>query len=130
MALTPPFGGHCLCGAVTYACDAVPRWQDLCHCESCRRATGAPFAAYLGMADGHWRWTGAPPATFASSARALRFFCPACGSPLAYRTADAPDEMHFHAGTLDTPAAFTPASHDHHHEALPFVAQAHLLPGP
>jgi hypothetical protein len=65
--MTPPFTGHCLCGAVTYRCTKAPLWQGHCHCESCRRATASPFTSFFGVPNGTWTWTGKTPATYASS---------------------------------------------------------------
>ena len=128
-ALTPPFSGHCLCGAVSYRCDALPLWQVNCHCESCRRATSSPMTAFLAVADGHWRWTGVEPASFASSPDVTRLFCPRCGSPMAYRNArECPDEMHFYAASLDDPARFHPTAHDFLDERLPWLHLSDGLP--
>jgi ribosomal protein S18 acetylase RimI-like enzyme len=110
--------GHCLCGTVRFVFDAAPLWQAHCHCESCRRATSASYTSYFGVQDGHWRWTGAEPARFASSPRAERFFCGRCGSPMAYRGADWPGEMHFFAASLDDPSAYRPTEHVHFNEHL------------
>lgn len=120
--------GHCLCGKIRYAFDGEPNWQGHCHCESCRRATGSGIASFLGVSDGRWRWTGDQPAAFASSAGAVRYFCPKCGTPIAYRGDRWPDEIHFHAGTLDDPASFAPTSHDHADERLRWVPIEHGQP--
>lgn len=120
------FSGRCLCGAVRYDSDAPPLWQAHCHCESCRRATASPFTSFFAIANGHWRWTGAPPARYASSPGVTRSFCPTCGSQMAYQTAELPDEMHFYAATLDDPTIFAPTGHDFAEERLPWV---HLCDG-
>jgi hypothetical protein len=117
----PSYSGHCLCGAVRFTCDAPPLWQAHCHCESCRRATSAAFASWFGVKDGHWRWTGAPPATYQSSPDAWRDFCPTCGSQMTYRSSRFPDETHFYAASLDDPAIYTPTAHVHTDEILPWV---------
>lgn len=126
--MTPPFTGRCLCGAVTYRCTALPLWQLHCHCESCRRATASPFTSFLGVADGSWEWTGATPATFASSPGVRRDFCARCGSQMAYRSDRFPGECHFHAATLDRPQDYAPTGHVHSAEALPWVHLADGLP--
>lgn len=126
--LTPPFTGRCLCGAVTWRGTAPPLWQRHCHCDSCRRATSSPFTSFIGMADGRWEWTGAPPATYESSPGTFRAFCPTCGAPLAYHTDRIPGERHFHAATLDDPTAYAPTLHEHTDEQLPWITLCDGLP--
>lgn len=116
--MQPPVTGRCHCGAIAYRSDGPPLWQMHCHCESCRRTTGAAFASFLGLRDGTWRWTKGSPAVFRSSADSERLFCPDCGTPLAYRSARFPDETHIHAGTLDYPETFRPTAHVHVAERL------------
>lgn len=119
-------GGRCLCGAVRFDTDAAPLWQAHCHCESCRRNCSAPFTSYFGMASGHWRWTGAAPATYASSPVVERSFCARCGTPMAFRSDAFPGEMHFYAASLNDPTRYRPTVHVHWDEHLPWV---HLSDG-
>ena len=121
--------GHCLCGAVTYEFDAeAVIWQGHCHCESCRRACGAPIVSWFGVQKDVWRWTGTPPRQFNSSDWAERFFCADCGSQMAYRSTKLPDEIHGLAATLDDPAEFTPGAHFFHAQALPWLHCEDQLP--
>ena len=119
--------GRCLCGQLRYRADGPVLWQMHCHCESCRRATSSPVTTYFDVADGGWRWTGATPAIYASSPGVERFFCPTCGSPMAYRS-DAAAEMHFLACTLDDPADVQPQGHDFWEERLPWLHLCDELP--
>jgi len=123
-----PFSGRCLCGAVTYRCEALPLWQSHCHCESCRRATASPFTSFLGVGNGTWAWTGETPASYNSSPGTWRDFCPHCGTQMAYRSMRWPDEMHFYAATLDDPAAYQPTAHSHSAERLPWIHLSDGLP--
>jgi hypothetical protein len=124
--MIPPYTGRCLCGAVTFRCSEAPLWQGHCHCESCRRATAAPFTSYLGVRDGTWEWTGAKPATYASSPGVWRDFCPTCGTQMTYRAARYPGETHFFAATLDRPEDYAPTAHFHSAERMPWL---HLADG-
>jgi|GEM_PF-195573 len=126
---TGPDGGtgRCLCGAVRYRFDGPPAWMAHCHCESCRRATAAPFTSFLGVRRDRLRWTG-ERAVFASSPGVTRSFCPRCGTPLSYETAERPQETDLYAATLDDPAAYAPAGHDHWNEHLPWLRLADGLP--
>jgi len=126
--MIPPYSGRCLCGAVTYRCDAPPLWQMHCHCASCRRATGAAFASFFGVADGKWFWTKGLPATYASSPGVTRQFCATCGTPMAYRADRFTGEMHFFAATLDAPETYRPTAHVHFAEHLSWADLADTLP--
>ncbi len=121
--------GRCLCGAVTYSFgeDAVI-WQGHCHCESCRRANGAGIVSWFGVQKDAWRWTGAEPRAFQSSAWATRWFCPTCGSAMAYRSDKLPDEMHGLAATLDDPGWYKPQAHFFHAAAVDWLHVEDDLP--
>lgn len=120
--------GHCLCGAVTFAYDGPENWMAHCHCESCRRATASPFTSFLGVPNGHWRWTGAEPKTYESSPGVTRSFCGTCGAPVAYQAERFPDEIHFYAALLDDPALYLPTLHVHSDEQVPWVTLGDGLP--
>jgi hypothetical protein len=84
--------GGCLCGAVRYELRGEPYKSGLCHCTTCRQATGSAFLAY---AD----WT---PAQFTSTGAVTTFkgrsFCPVCGSRLFSLT---DKQVEIYLGTLD-----------------------------
>ncbi|MDM8164437.1 GFA family protein [Roseovarius sp.] len=113
--------GHCLCGAVRFELDGPPNWVGHCHCDSCRRATGAPLVTFVGHPDGQWRWTGKEPSVYASSPGTRRTFCPTCGASVTYATDNTPGETHFHATLLDDPASVQPTEIDHADERLPWM---------
>lgn len=121
-------GGHCLCGRIAFHFDGVPNWQAHCHCESCRRNCAAPMTSFFGIDHGKWRWTGDAPALYASSPGVRRYFCPHCGTPMAYESDRWPHERHFYAATLDDPSAFQPTEHVNWNEHLPWAAPADRLP--
>ena len=120
--------GHCLCGACRFAYTGEPRFMVHCHCESCRRATAAPFTSFIGVPDGHWRWTGETPADHVSSPGVTRSFCPHCGTQMAYRADKFPGEIHFYAALLDDPTRFRSTGHVHSDEMLGWVQFSDDLP--
>ena len=120
--------GRCLCGAVRYVFEGAPNWQAHCHCESCRRATASPFTSFLGVAHAGFRWTDSLPAQYESSPDVLRFFCPDCGTPMAYQSPTRTDEIDLFAATLDNPSSYTPTQHVHWNERLPWLKIADGLP--
>jgi len=95
--------GGCLCGAVRFEASGPPNWVAYCHCGSCRRATGAPVAAYAGFPAAAVRFVSGAPAQFASSTGVSRGFCGRCGSPLSFVGERWPGEIHLHLGSFDRP---------------------------
>lgn len=121
--------GRCLCGAVRLAFDpgAVVS-RNYCHCESCRRATGAPVSAWITLRDTGWRWSVGTPRIHASSPGVRRGFCGACGSPLCYASDARPNETDFALAALVDPAQAPPERHDHWSERLPWLRLTDKLP--
>jgi hypothetical protein len=56
--MTSAHGGGCLCGALRYEFTSPAKWVGYCHCQSCRRNTGAPMAAFVGLLHGQFRALG------------------------------------------------------------------------
>jgi hypothetical protein len=97
--------GHCLCGAVTYRCDADALLTLICHCEHCQRQSGAAFSTNVAVPKDALQIEGDTVATWVthggeSDAERKRIFCSRCGSPIATVTADIPIAV-IKAGTLD-----------------------------
>ena len=116
--------GHCLCQAVRFELTGPHNWVGHCHCDSCRRGAGAPVVTFIGHPNGHWRWTGAAPATFVSSPGNTRYFCATCGSSVAYSSERYPDEVHFHAALLEHPEQLDPREEYFPEERLPWHLDA------
>jgi hypothetical protein len=109
--MTRRLTGGCLCGTVRYAI-AVEAGDvvDYCHCRQCRRASGAPVVAWVQVPPARFEITAGQAKGFAASARATRWFCPHCGSPL-YMTDPQQRSVGVTLGTLDEPEALTPTVH-------------------
>jgi hypothetical protein len=101
----PAHTGRCRCGTVRFEADGRPNWTSYCHCESCRRATGAPVAAYAGFPVQAVRFPAGPPAEYGSAPGVRRGFCGRCGSPLSFTGDRWPGEIHLHLGSFDDCAA-------------------------
>ena len=119
--MLPPIMGRCLCGRTRYRATTSPLWRAFCHCESCRRATAAPFTAFFGIRDGDWTWEGLSPSTYSSSSGVWRDFCPTCGTQMSYRSTRFPGETHFYAATLNHPETYAPTAHVHVAERLTWI---------
>ncbi len=107
MTETPAHEGSCLCGAVRYRVSGEPVATTLCHCSSCRRATGGVSVAWAVFdkdaveIDGELREYSSSPGIYWGS-------CTACGTLLAYRRDSRPGQRDITTATLDDPAAFPP----------------------
>lgn len=104
---------HCLCGAIGCSLAWPSLWVAHCHCTQCRRAHGAAFVTWIGMAEdrvriddpeSQLRW-------FASSPGAERGFCARCGGSLFFRSTRWPGELHIAYGNLDGEADRAPMAH-------------------
>ncbi|KAF7630681.1 hypothetical protein AFLA_011302 [Aspergillus flavus NRRL3357] len=88
--------GACLCGKITYRVDLPADAPSpklfitkvaLCHCEDCKRNTGAPFSSNLIVPKPALTYTAGTPKIYAHPSGSLgnelqRHFCGDCGSPL------------------------------------------------
>ena len=108
--------GRCLCGALRFTAEGPPKWTSYCHCQSCRRHTGAPVSAYAGFEATKVRLDG-ELTYFSSSPGVRRGFCGRCGSTLTYEGDRWPGEIHLHIGAFDDPSTlamvFRNRSRDH-----------------
>lgn len=120
--------GACLCGAIRYEIWHTQNdMADYCHCEQCRRASGAPVVAWVEVAPERFRITQGMAKPFPSSSRATRWFCPDCGTQL-YMTDAANRSVGVTLGTLDDPGAVPPTVHGWEAERVGWFQVADDLP--
>lgn len=124
----PLLTGRCFCGAIRYSCGPLLHPATLCHCESCRRVSGAHAVAWITVAAGTVVFEGAAAVEHASSPGVLRTFCGTCGTPLTYRREQRRDELDITLATLDQAAEFAPADHLWMCDALPWDRPGDDLP--
>jgi hypothetical protein len=102
-----PGEGRCLCGAVRYHVGGGAVARTLCHCVSCRRASGGVSVAWAVFdkdaveIEGELREFSSSPGIYWGS-------CANCGSLVTYRRNSRPDHRDITTATLDDPAAFPP----------------------
>lgn len=120
--------GGCQCGAVRYALYADPQKVGICHCRMCQKALGAPFGVFVVADAKDFAWTRGQPASWASSNRGIRDFCPNCGTPLAFRPTDK-TSMEMMGGTLDDPSAATPTYEVGREGKAQWIAHLADMPG-
>ena len=114
------FAGGCLCGAVRFVSTGRPKWVAWCHCQSCRRHSGAPVSVFAAFERAAYTVVKGEIAKFNSSPGTRRGFCARCGSTLTCESERLPTETHFH-GAFDQAEQFQPARHIFPEERLPWL---------
>ncbi|MBL0729917.1 GFA family protein [Piscinibacter sp. HJYY11] len=121
------FGG-CLCGAVRYRVTGVPTTSSVCHCRSCRLASGATPVAWVVVPIERYTLLSGRLTTHRSSLPVQRSFCAHCGTPIAYQHDDALHEIELTTATLDEPERFPPTYEIWHQDKLSWAATDPRLP--
>ena len=118
--------GHCLCGNVTYGCDADPIATAVCHCTECQRSTGTSFSVVVVVPRAAFHVEGDSLSSYTtvgtdSGAPVERQFCRDCGSPIVSLAEAMPDAAIIKAGTLDDRSWLEPQMHVWCDSAQPWV---------
>ena len=100
--------GGCFCGTLRYRVDGAPTASAICHCASCRRASGAAAVAWVSFPLTRFRWIRGTPRAHRSSPGVERTFCERCGTPLTYARDALPGTIDVTTASLDEPARFPP----------------------
>ncbi len=117
------YEGRCLCGDIRFRADGKPKWVLWCHCESCRRHSGAPASVFVSFADDTVVITQGEIAKYESSPGVERGFCSHCGSTLTCTNPKLPNETHFHIGAFERAAELAPTGAFFAEERLPWFDQ-------
>jgi hypothetical protein len=100
------FSGSCLCGQVIFEATGIPKRVGLCHCLTCRKFTGAPFAAFAIYERDAVKITGVI-SQYASSDKGRRYRCRYCSCPV-YEIDDDSTEIELPLGAFDRTDLFQP----------------------
>ena len=103
MTVVEQYAGGCLCESIRYRFEGPTQFQSYCHCRSCRLATGAPAAAFVGLLTSQYTEVRGARTIFESSPGVFRGFCGECGSSLTFEGTNWPGEIHVYTSTLDSP---------------------------
>ena len=102
------FTGRCLCGAVQFELSNPPVRSLMCHCASCRRATGGLHVLWAVVNLVDLQWLTLAPHLFNSSSHVQRGFCATCGTSLTYQNANEPETIDITVASFDHPENFPP----------------------
>ena len=105
--------GGCLCGAVRFEVDPPTKWCAHCHCSLCRRAHGAGFVTWFGVALDRFRIVQGEQGLrwYRSTPGARRALCSLCGSTMFFAGDRWPDEIHIALAHMDGPIDRAPQAH-------------------
>lgn len=111
----PPHHGGCLCGAVRVQLKARPLGVNACHCNDCKKLTGATNllmvlaerAAFSHQGNAVQRYR--KRADSGNQIDIIR--CSGCGVRMWHEPLSAPHLVFIAAGTLDDPSWAVPTSH-------------------
>jgi hypothetical protein len=114
--------GGCLCGTVRFRFALPTLWCAHCHCSLCRRAHGAAFVTWVGVASDRFELTSGAESLvrYASTPAARRSFCGQCGSTLFFESTRWPGEVHIAVANVDDPLDREPAAHVYWSERAPW----------
>jgi hypothetical protein len=119
--MSDQFEGGCLCGAVRFVATGQPESVAWCHCQSCRKHSGAPVSVFVAFKRAAYVVTKGEITKFNSSPGRLRGFCVSCGSTLTCESEGLQTETHFHVGAFDQAARLQPMRHIFPEERLPWL---------
>ena len=120
--------GGCHCGAVRYSAGGEVKHSGVCHCETCRRTTGALTTAWVAFSSAELTVEGEPTSYF-SSEGIERKYCAACGTSLFYfNEALMPGVADILTATLDDPDSCPPGAHVNMADAIGWEAGLDELP--
>ena len=118
--------GKCLCGAVAFTAKGIDKDGGTCHCQMCRKSSGASFVTWVTFPLSQFEITDGEPTSYRSSEHSRRVFCPHCGAQLTFWSTQWPSAIDVTVGTLDTPETFRP---DHHIFVSSRISWLHLDDG-
>jgi hypothetical protein len=117
--------GSCLCGSITYTCDADPIAVGICHCTECQKQTGTAYSVVVVVPRDTLAIEGDTLGLITtvgteSNQPMRRRFCQGCGSPIVSLPDADPGIAVIKAGTLDDRSWLEPSFEIWCDSALPW----------
>lgn len=121
--------GRCHCGAIQFEMPSQAVHSTICHCDDCRRQSGAPMMAWA-MVPAISVTVRGEPKVYASSESGRRSFCGACGTGLFFTNAllEQMGMMQVRIAALDDPNAIAPKMQVQTAEEIGWMKSVHALP--
>ena len=115
--------GGCFCGSVRYNFERNNYLSVNCHCSTCRHISGAPFVSWVALPLSCFQYTQGEPKKLNSSSHAKRYFCEECGTPLAFKSKEDPEDINITICSLDKPQNFEPKAEIYIDDKLSWVTK-------
>ncbi len=128
MSDTSIVDGGCLCGATRYRVQGPQLRGTICHCNHCKRWSGAPFLSWSLFNKSQFQWVKGKPGTTSVTPAVNLHFCKSCGSPLTFEFTDTSEIIGTTTGTLDEPEKFSPTRHNWTSSELSWIHNLDTLP--
>jgi hypothetical protein len=91
----------------------MPDVVTYCHCDDCKRISGAPVAAFAAFGEADIAFFPPLDNSVSVSEGVTRWFCGSCGSPLAATYAYLPNQIYLSLGLIDQADTLAPERHAH-----------------
>jgi hypothetical protein len=120
--------GGCLCGEIRYRVTGSQIRGAICHCETCRKWSGAPFLSWVILKKVQLEWLKGEPQSIRATPAVVRKFCSGCGTPLSFEFSDSSPIIGVTTGSLDRPGDFPPSRHNWAASEVPWLRMVNGLP--
>jgi hypothetical protein len=117
--------GSCLCGQLHYSGDTEIMGAMSCHCDACRKATGAAYSTNLFVKEADFTIAGETlefQHKSDSGSTMTKINCATCGSPTFGRNTNREGMLTLRAGTVDQKDLIKPAGYVYCENAIPSTA--------
>jgi hypothetical protein len=126
--MSQELAGGCLCGAVRFRAAGEGSDATVCHCRTCRRASGAPLVAWVTLPRAGFAFTQGDPVRYRSSPPVTRTFCGRCGTALTYAHDGRPETLDVTTISLDRADELPPRDHIWMSDSLRWIRDTESLP--
>ncbi len=117
--------GGCRCRDVRYAIEGEPLYVTICHCDDCRRSSGAPYVAWAGVKRDSFAVIRGKAKHWTMDGKSIRYFCAQCGTGLYHLNEERqPDLIDVQVATLDEPDQWAPRLQMQVAEKLKWIDEA------
>ena len=115
--------GSCYCNAVQFKLNCEPKAVVNCHCNFCRKHSGAAFSTFVVVPETALEIIAGQDSIvrFSFKADAHKHFCKHCGSPVFNQNARYPGLRMIYLGVISEPRDFSPVANIYCESQLPWI---------